>query len=315
MKVDKGKKMNYENYINDNYTQKINEASKLLNEAKVLLSSENIDSLLSAKFALLSAQLRELVINVNELKTSELKEHITYYNHNQLQKSYTKNKEDLINSLALQIDFNALFAANKNEFINITKQEFSKELQRLLNENESLENAINILKAKVENTTQEANKALNERLESLELENLTKELLRAEITRLSNEALKENAPFISQESAKELLANEDFLANLVSDILNHSVLASKIKYELGKVLESINKQALERALNHKELKKMMLLQDMIIASLSLQNELKIISENMIFINDYKLIEKRKEFLESLDKENAKLLFENKFKAV
>lgn len=307
--------MNYENYINDNYTQKINEASKLLNEAKVLLSSENIDSLLSAKFALLSAELRELVINVNELKTSELKEHITYYNHNQLQKSYTKNKEDLINSLALQIDFNALFAANKNEFINITKQEFSKELQRLLNENESLENAINALKAKVENTTQEANKALNERLESLELENLTKELLRAEITRLSKEALKENAPFISQESAKELLANEDFLANLVSDILNHSVLASKIKYELGKVLESINKQALERALNHKELKKMMLLQDMIIASLSLQNELKIISENMIFINDYKLIEKRKEFLESLDKENAKLLFENKFKAV
>lgn len=312
MKVDKGKKMNYENYINDNYTQKINEASKLLNEAKVLLSSENIDSLLSAKFALLSAQLRELVINVNELKTSELKEHITYYNHNQLQKSYTKNKEDLINSLALQIDFNALFAANKNEFINITKQEFSKELQRLLNENESLENAINILKAKVENTTQEANKALNERLESLELERLTKELLRAEITRLSNEALKENAPFISQESAKELLANEDFLANLVSDILNHSVLASKIKYELNKVLESINKQALERALNHKELKKMMILQDMIIASLSLQNELKIISENMVFINDYKLIEKRKEFLENLDKENAK---ENKFKAV
>lgn len=307
--------MNYENYINDNYTQKINEASKLLNEAKVLLSSENIDSLLSAKFALLSAELRELIVNVNELKTSELKEHITYYNHNELQKSYTKNKEDLINSLALQIDFNALFAANKNEFINITKQEFSKELQRLLNENESLENAINALKAKVENTTQEANKALNERLESLELENLTKELLRAEITRLSNEALKENAPFISQESAKELLANEDFLANLVSDILNHSVLASKIKYELGKVLESINKQALERALNHKELKKMMLLQDMIIASLSLQNELKIISENMIFINDYKLIEKRKEFLESLDKENAKLLFENKFKAV
>lgn len=307
--------MNYENYINDNYTQKINEASKLLNEAKVLLSSENIDSLLSAKFALLSAQLRELVNSVSETKTSELKEHITYYNHNELQKSYAKNKEDLINSLALQIDFNALFAANKNEFINITKQEFSKELQRLLNENESLENAINALKAKVENTTQEANKALNERLESLELENLTKELLRAEITRLSNEALKENAPFISQESAKELLANEDFLANLVSDILNHSVLASKIKYELGKVLESINKQALERALNHKELKKMMILQDMIIASLSLQNELKIISENMIFINDYKLIEKRKEFLESLDKENAKLLFENKFKAV
>ncbi|MCA5589813.1 hypothetical protein LA342_08535 [Campylobacter upsaliensis] len=205
--------------------------------------------------------------------------------------------------------------ANKNEFINITKQEFSKELQRLLNENESLENAINILKERVENTTQNANIALNERLESLELENLTKELLRAEITRLSNEALKENAPFISKESAKELLTNEDFLANLVSDILNHSVLASKIKYELAKVLENINKQALERALNHKELKKMMILQNMIIASLSLQNELKIISENMVFINDYKLIEKRKEFLENLDKENAKLLFENKFKAV
>mgnify|MGYP003375976393 FL=1 len=59
----------------------------------------------------------------------------------------------------------------------------------------------------------------------------------------------------------------------------------------------------------------MILQDMIIASLSLQNELKIISENMAFINDYKLIEKRKEFLENLDKENAKLLFENKLKAV
>ena len=307
--------MNYENYINGNYAEKIGEASKLLNEAKDLLRAENIDSLLSAKFALLSAELRELVINVNELKTGELKEHITYYNHNELQKSYTKNKEDLIQSLALQIDFNALFAANKNEFIDITKQEFSKELQRLLNENESLENAINILKERVENTTQEANNALNQRLESLELERLTKELLRAEITRLSNKALKENAPFISQESAKELLANEDFLANLVSDILNHSVLASKIKYELAKVLEGINKQALERALNHKELKKMMLLQDMIIASLSLQNELKIISENMTFINDYKLIEKRKEFLESLDKENAKLLFENKFKAV
>ena len=57
----------------------------------------------------------------------------------------------------------------------------------------------------------------------------------------------------------------------------------------------------------------MILQDMIIASLSLQNELKIINENMAFVNDYKLIEKRKEFLENLD--NPKLLFENKFKAV
>ncbi|EMI4816099.1 hypothetical protein V6N98_001547 [Campylobacter upsaliensis] len=304
--------MNYENYINDNYAQKISEASKLLNEAKDLLRAENIDSLLNAKFALLSAELRELINSVSETKTGELKEHIIHYNHNELQKSYAKNKEDLIQSLALQIDFNALFVANKNEFINITKQEFSKELQRLLNENESLENAINILKAKVENTTQNANIALNQRLESLELERLTKELLRAEITRLSKEALKENAPFISRESAKELLKDEDFLENLVSDILNHSVLEGKIKYELAKVLESINKQALERALNHKELKKMMILQDMIIASLSLQNELKIISENMVFINDYKLIEKRKEFLESLDKENAK---ENKFKAV
>ncbi|MCR2101414.1 hypothetical protein [Campylobacter upsaliensis] len=304
--------MNYENYINGNYAEKISEANKLLNEAKDLLRAENIDSLLNAKFALLSAELRELINSVSETKTGELKEHITYYNHNELQKSYAKNKEDLIQSLALQIDFNALFAANKNEFINITKQEFSKELQRLLNENESLENAINILKAKVENTTQNANIALNQRLESLELERLTKELLRAEITRLSKEALKENAPFISRESAKELLRDEDFLENLVSDILNHSVLEGKIKYELTKVLESINKQALERALNHKELKKMMILQDMIIASLSLQNELKIISENMVFINDYKLIEKRKEFLESLNEENAK---ENKFKAV
>lgn len=304
--------MNYENYINGNYAEKIGEASKLLNEAKDLLRAENIDSLLNAKFALLSAELRELINSVSEIKTSELKEHLTHYNHNELQKSYAKNKEDLIQSLALQIDFNALFTANKNEFINITKEEFSKELERLLNENESLENAINILKAKVENTTQNANIALNQRLESLELERLTKELLRDEITRLSKEALKENAPFISQESAKELLRDEDFLENLVSDILNHSVLEGKIKYELAKVLESINKQALERALNHKELKKMMILQDMIIASLSLQNELKIISENMVFINDYKLIEKRKEFLENLDKENAK---ENKFKAV
>ncbi|MCR2104985.1 hypothetical protein CUPS4244_07835 [Campylobacter upsaliensis] len=304
--------MNYENYINGNYAEKIGEASKLLNEAKDLLRAENIDSLLNAKFALLKAELRELINSVSETKTGELKEHITYYNHNELQKSYAKNKEDLIQSLALQIDFNALFAANKNEFINITKGEFSKELQRLLNENESLENAINILKAKVENTIQNANIALNQRLESLELERLTKELLRAEITRLSKEALKENAAFISKQSAKELLKDEDFLENLVSDILNHSVLEGKIKYELAKVLESINKQALERALNHKELKKMMILQDMVIASLSLQNELKIISENMVFINDYKLIEKRKEFLESLNEENAK---ENKFKAV
>ncbi|MCA5589812.1 hypothetical protein LA342_08530 [Campylobacter upsaliensis] len=101
--------MNYENYINESYAEKIGEASKLLNEAKDLLKAENIDSLLNAKFALLSAELRELIINANELKTSELKEHITYYNHNELQKSYAKNKEDLIEALALQIDFNAPF--------------------------------------------------------------------------------------------------------------------------------------------------------------------------------------------------------------
>ena len=215
--------MNYDNYISNDYQGKLNEENKLLNEARDLLNTEYIGRLLSAKFALLKTELQELTTNINELKTRELKEHITSYNHNELQNSYAQNNEDLINSLALQIDFNALFAANKNEFINITKAEFSKELQRLLNENESLENAINILKERVENTTQNANIALNERLEGLELERLTKELLRAEITRLSNEALRENAPFISKESAKELLANEDFLANLVSDILNHSV--------------------------------------------------------------------------------------------
>ena len=92
--------------------------------------------------------------------------------------------------------------ANKNEFINITNKEFSKELERLLNENESLENAINLLKERVENTTQNANIALNERLESLELERLTKELLRAEITRLSKRGFKRKCALYLQRKCK-----------------------------------------------------------------------------------------------------------------
>lgn len=307
--------MNYENYLNTDYQRKIDEANKLLNEAKELLSDENINGTLNKKFAYLSTELRGLIVTINEMKMSETREYLEHYNYNELQKSYERNKDDLLRNLALMVDFNAIFTANKEVFLNINEANFRNELNTLLNENETLNTALNELSLRVEQSEAEAELKLNEKLENLDLTSLSQELLRAEITRLSQEAIKDNAEFISKETAEALILDENFLNYVTSELMLNSIFQSRFKMALNEVLESINEKALQRVLNTRELKRKMILHDMISLSLSLQNELKIISENMSFINDYKLIEKRKEFLENLNEQSAKELYENKFKAV
>lgn len=307
--------MNYDNYISNDYQGKLNEANKLLNEAKELLANENINALLNVKFANLSTELRGLIVSINEMKISETREYLEHYNYNELQKSYAKNKEDLVRALALNVDFESLFIANKDKFININNAQFEKELQRLLDENEPINEAIFKLCEKVINVENEMSEQMEAKINDFDLTALCIALLKDQIISISKEVVKENVNLISKESAKQILNDEAFLNSLLNEILEHSIFKGRFKMALYETLESINKKALEKVMNHRELKKMMILQDMVTASLSLQNELKIITENMNFINDYKLIEKRKEFLESLNDENAKLLYENKLKAV
>lgn len=307
--------MNYENYIGSEYEDRLSEVKRLLNEAKSLLSEENISGVLNTKFNHLSVELRGLITKINELKISETREHLEHYNYNQIQRVYAKYKNDLVDTLARNIDFESLFLANKEVFLNINEKAFKNELQTLLNSNDNLNEALRELEGSVDEVALNVEAKIDEKLENLELNNIARTLLRQEITHLAKDSIEQNKTLISEEVARSLLNDEDFLNESLNALLDNSIFKNSLKETLWTSLERLNEKALERVLNHREMKKMLILQDMIVASLSLQNELKIITENMNFINDYKLIEKRKEFLENITQQDANLLHERKFKAV
>lgn len=307
--------MNYENYIGNDYESRLNELKSLLNEAKGLLSDENVSGILNAKFSHLSTELRGLITKINELKISETREHLEHYNYNQIQRVYAKYKNDLVDTLARNIDFESLFLANKEVFLNINEKAFKNELQTLLNSNDNLNKALRELEGSVDEVGENIKSEIEARVEEIELNELAGQILRNEIVFLAEKTLNENKEFLTKEIAESILKDNDFCDVLVNGVLDNSIFKNSLRDALWTSLERLNEQAITRVLNHREMRKNMILQDLILASLSLQNELKIISENMNFINDYKLIEKRKEFLENITQEDAHLILERKFKAV
>lgn len=307
--------MNYENYIGNDYETRLNELKSLLNEAKGLLSDENISGILNTKFSHLSTELRGLITKINELKISETREHLEHYNFNQIQRVYAKYKNDLVDTLARNIDFESLFLANKEVFLNINEKHFKNELETLLNSNDTLNEAIRELEGSVDEVSENIKSEIEYRIDEIDLNTMAINILRSEIVNIARDCVNNNGELIAKETAERILVNVDFCEELVNGVLDNSIFKNSLKDALWTSLERLNEQAITRVLNHREMQKNIILQDLVMASLSLQNELKIISENMNFINDYKLIEKRKEFLENITQEDAHLILERKFKAV
>ena len=218
--------------------------------------------------------------------------------------------------LTTKIDFETLFNANKEHFLNINAAAFQNELRTILNEDENLERALSDLAARVEGAEQNAQEMVSSRIESLDFDALARGLMIDAVRAAVGEILHEHE---SQEAAanlaaEHLVSREGFVEDLAGKILENSPLKTSLRGLILESLKTMNEKALQALLSQKELKKRLFVQDMLLASLSLQEELKIIMESTRLINDYQLIAKRAAYVQSLKPEDEALRG-LKFKAV
>lgn len=308
--------MNYDSYISSEHEGKLNEARGFLNEARNLLDPSNIDTLLSAPLARLSGELREDIERTNAQTLERLQDHFTNYNANEIGRIFEAKKAELAEILTTKIDFETLFNANKEHFLNINAAAFQNELRTMLNEDENLERALSDLAARVEGAEQNAADMVLSRLESLDFDALARGIM-LEAARVAVEEIlheHESQEAAANLAAEHLVGREGFVEDLARKILENSPLETSLRGLILESLKAMNEKALQSLLSQKELKKRLFVQDMLLSSLSLQEELKTIMESTRLINDYQLIAKRAEYVQSLEP-NDQALRELKFKAV
>lgn len=305
--------MNYESYIQGNFETQLNKAQTLLNKSEELLQSENLKKALKPSFDTLKEDLKQNLQRENSRALNQNKAELREFNNANLQNVFSQNKEEIINSLSEKIDIESLFLKHKNEFLK--SNTINEELKKLLNENEDLNHILNTLEAEVSKAKESLEEKASQKLEALNLNSLITAIIEDKIQALSYEALENNKALIAKESVKSLMQDESFLNSLSTDVVNEGIFVSEVKRQLERILNALNEKAISRLMDENKLKKRLVEQDILLLNLSLQNELKILNENLSLVNDLSLMQKRREFLEQIDEENANTLLENKFKVI
>lgn len=307
--------MNYENYLTSENEATINELKGLLNEAKEDLNEATIRKSLNNSLESIKRELRAYIEQTSELKLNQVGEHLEHYNYNRLESLFLANRDRIAKSLAFLVDFESLFLANSQKFTALNERILKDKIRELLVEdnafNEALENYKNELEGGVNSIENEA----RARLEAFSIEDYAREYLSEAIERTLGQALSIHESEIIDNFAQGLLNNEVFKNSLINDILQKSTFKNELKNRLEQTLEALNVKAIEKALNNKALKRQLFLNALITSEMSLQNELKTINSIMSGLNEMSLHEKRREFLESINEQNANAIMENKFKAV
>lgn len=305
--------MNYESYVNGNFESNLNKAEALLNECQQLMQKDNIDKALNASFQTLKDTLEANINSETKTSLDKVKQDLENANTEQLKTIFNDNKESISENIKNKIDLKALILANKDEIFNDAKTQ--EEFTKFLSENQQFKNTLESFKEECLKQKDALEKEANEKLNALNLNDLTNAYLNTHLNAIALNAFNENSESISQTSVDALKKDEDFLNSLSEDIVKKSGVMTYFRSEAWDVLEDYNERVIRRLMDEKAIKKRLLEQDILLFDLAIGNEIKTINDNLALINDLTLAMKRKEYLDQVNAENANKIMENKFKAV
>lgn len=305
--------MNYESYVNGNFESNLNKAEALLNECQQLMQKDNIDKALNASFQTLKDTLEANINSETKTSLDKVKQDLENANTEQLKTIFNDNKESISENIKNKIDLKALILANKDEIFNDAKTQ--EEFTKFLSENQQFKNTLESFKEECLKQKDALEKEANEKLNALNLNDLTNAYLNTHLNAIALNAFNENSESISQTSVDALKKDEDFLNSLSEDIVKKSGVMTYFRSEAWDVLEDYNERVIRRLMDEKAIKKRLLEQDILLFDMAIGNEIKTINDNLALINDLTLAMKRKEYLDQVNAENANKIMENKFKAV
>lgn len=305
--------MNYESYVNGNFESNLNKAEALLNECQQLMQKDNIDKALNASFQTLKDTLEANINSETKTSLDKVKQDLENANTEQLKTIFNDNKESISENIKNKIDLKALILANKDEIFNDAKTQ--EEFTKFLSENQQFKNTLESFKEECLKQKDALEKEASEKLNALNLNDLTNAYLNTHLNAIALNAFNENSESISQTSVDALKKDEDFLNSLSEDIVKKSGVMTYFRSEAWDVLEDYNERVIRRLMDEKAIKKRLLEQDILLFDLAIGNEIKTINDNLALINDLTLAMKRKEYLDQVNAENANKIMENKFKAV
>ena len=305
--------MNYESYVNGNFESNLNKAEALIQECQQLMQKDNIDKALNASFQTLKDTLEANINSETKTSLDKVKQDLENANTEQLKTIFNDNKESISENIKNKIDLKALILANKDEIFNDAKTQ--EEFTKFLSENQQFKNTLESFKEECLKQKDALEKEANEKLNALNLNDLTNAYLNTHLNAIALNAFNENSESISQTSVDALKKDEDFLNSLSEDIVKKSGVMTYFRSEAWDVLEDYNERVIRRLMDEKAIKKRLLEQDILLFDLAIGNEIKTINDNLALINDLTLAMKRKEYLDQVNAENANKIMENKFKAV
>lgn len=305
--------MNYESYVNGNFESNLNKAEALIQECQQLMQKDNIDKALNASFQTLKDTLEANISSETKTSLDKVKQEIENANTEQLKTIFNDNKESISENIKNKIDLKALILANKDEIFNDAKTQ--EEFTKFLSENQQFKNTLESFKEECLKQKDALEKEANEKLNALNLNDLTNAYLNTHLNAIALNAFNENSESIRQTSVDALKKDEDFLNSLSEDIVKKSGVMTYFRSEAWDVLEDYNERVIRRLMDEKAIKKRLLEQDILLFDLAIGNEIKTINDNLALINDLTLAMKRKEYLDQVNAENANKIMENKFKAV
>lgn len=289
--------MDYASVELENITQIVEELNALFESAKSEFDTQK-KSFKEELDAIKSKMINDLVFEnakkiKNELDTK--KEELQTYIIAQTAQSYEDNKEDLIKSI--NIDYDALLSQNATQFLALAQ----KQLNAALDNEFKKEKYTNILKTFEKdalNALKHTQERFNEDLIALDLKALATAYIQKQVQKdfktLEALVLKEQKSEIAKQLLNHFLhqnATQELIKESLSAILEQNFTQKSLKEHIEARLIDINHHLVDKIMGTRELFKTNFIQNLVLASLSLKNELSLICENMDALNRLKVKEK------------------------
>ncbi|ARJ55914.1 hypothetical protein [Campylobacter cuniculorum] len=289
--------MDYASVELENITQIVEKLNALFESAKSEFDTQK-KSFKEELDAIKSKMINDLVFEnakkiKNELDTK--KEELQTYIIAQTAQSYEDNKEDLIKSI--NIDYDALLSQNATQFLALAQ----KQLNAALDNEFKKEKYTNILKTFEKdalNALKHTQERFNEDLIALDLKALATAYIQKQVQKdfktLEALVLKEQKSEIAKQLLNHFLhqnATQELIKESLSAILEQNFTQKSLKEHIEARLIDINHHLVDKIMGTRELFKTNFIQNLVLASLSLKNELSLICENMDALNRLKVKEK------------------------
>ncbi|TQR31799.1 hypothetical protein DMB92_05270 [Campylobacter sp. MIT 99-7217] len=293
--------MNYENANLAEISRLKDELKELLNEAKLSLEQEAINEKLAFSFESLKDELKALLQKQSKESKESLEKDFKLSVQTSTKELFEQSKEEALDEIKQGFDY-----ANLSEEVikNFTEQESILDNFRLVLKTrlenvpvaDIVDNFKEDLNAHFEKSVNECEKIeqkLKNELENVNfnfhnmLEEKSEEVLKAFIEEHKSELFK---PFSLAFLKNDLLKDEDFKAAYKKEarlVLSLHLENTKLKDEFENALLNLNGQISEDFFQSEYLKEQRFLQNIVLSSLALGNELKILQENMKWLKSFK----------------------------